>query len=165
MFVIMSSQKVKSRCQFLGFAKSVQKMNSINTTSGWSRMRRLQRVHQGNLVIGYKIVRRLYAISSIRCQFALDVQFFFRRVCGRGSSCDLSHRPDMSVIRWTVQSVDHQSVGLFVRPFRSSNWEVNEARYSVTTVARATEGPGYYSTSRFTEVDGQEVSMTVLIIY
>ncbi len=116
MFVIMSSQKVKSRCQFLGFAKSVQKMNSINTTSGWSRMRRLQRVHQGNLVIGYKTVRRLYAISSIRCQFARDVQFFIRRVRGRGSSRDLSHRPDMSVIRWTVQSVDHQSVRLFVRP-------------------------------------------------
>ena len=45
MFVTMSSQEVKSRCQFLGFAKSVQKMNSINTISGWSRMRRLQRIH------------------------------------------------------------------------------------------------------------------------
>ena len=120
---------------------------------------------RGSLIMGYNTKRRLYETSSVRRQLARDVQFFFRRVGGWGSSRDLSRRPDMSVGHSHCSTVWTISQSVFLSVLRSSNWEVNEARYSVTIVAHATEGPGYYSTSGFTEVDGQEVSMTVLIIY
>ena len=54
---------------------------------------------QGDLVIGYNAMRRIYAVSSLQSQFMRDVQSFFRHVRGWGSSCDLSRRPDLSVAR------------------------------------------------------------------
>ena len=122
---------------------------------------------QGDLIIGYNVLRRVYVFSSVRSQFARDVQSFFRHVRGRGSSRDLSRRPDLSVVRWTLGLFRVWIIRQFVfmsfldDAIRSHNWEVDEAQYSVTIVARAVEGPGYFSSSWF----NHEVSVTFLMLY
>ena len=122
---------------------------------------------QGDLIIGYNVLRRVYIVSSAQSRFARDIQSFFRHVRGRGSSRDLSRRPDLSVVRWTLGLFRVWIVRQFVfvsyvdDAIRSYNWEVDEAQYSVTIVARAIEGPGYFSSSWF----NHEVSVTFFMLY
>ena len=122
---------------------------------------------RGSLIMGYNTKRRLYETSSVRRQLARDVQFFFRRVGGWGSSRDLCRRPDMSVIRWSLglSRVWIISRYVFLSVRGMTNWKVNEARSSYVIVYCTTEGPDYSSTFGSTEVGGREVSMTVIIIY
>ena len=80
---------------------------------------------RGDLVIGYDVMRRIYAVSLIRSQLARDVQSFFRHVRGRGSSRDLSRRPDMSVVRWTLRQFRVWIICQFVQ--LSFNHEVSVA--------------------------------------
>ena len=122
---------------------------------------------RGDLVIGYDVMRRIYAVSLIRGQLARDVWSFFRHVRGRGSSRDVSRRPDMSVVRWTLGLFRVWIVRQFVfvsyldDAIRSRNWEVDEAQLSIVIVARAVEGPGYFSSSWV----NHGVSVTFLMLY